>query len=820
MRGDSALRQILEDVGFVYNDRDEVEVKFADDGSELRGPGRVDIDPEPDEYLLEDTDGPNELRLVTDELSHQIEHARESNAERKQRLIEKYEDEGPILAGYVANVVEDAYVDKNRTDRFGGMDRTAAYSADKLMSNDEVLPDVSDMDREEQMVFGLIQIGIAGYVKGYEDCPQEVQEFFGFARQRIELARSAVDGKRRNALNDQIVQQFIETANDPGHAEEVISQNIDTLPTDPVPRLRGGEPNWQENEKFEELTDSEEPDENEGTELEYEQDPSGTEGIEIPEGMQQAMQREMQRMEQEGQGDQQPEPGSLPTWVKFLSAGIALGGMAFLAYGVMAGFIPLWVAALTVALLLFLLWLLSKLLSPPPMAGAAGAGGASASGSAGSDGNQSGSAGGGSGSDGEDSDGDEPGSDSDEGGSDSDGEDSDTAEDGSDADEPDSGAEGEDSGSATGSPELGEEPTDRSEQEEFGEEVEESSSTSTDMSTEEVGSVQEQIEDLERVEEEQEAAEEIARKAGDWFDVDDEEDYHEPDREAIERFETMQDMDTADMEAMLEHRDQSLEHQRGSNRIQESVARSGLEDEIVEAFRQLKTRDRDVPARRGKKINVRNSVRRLAGDTSEHRLYDRRKRAESGDRAMGVAVDMSGSMNLDKTRIALGSLKIATDVIGDDMVVHGFHTGSRGPTHEHTTNVSTPLLTGPTESVEWEHLDLVTSGGGTPTGAGISATRATLQRCSKPEKVMVVITDGHPNNTSARGDREDLSPADEALAEVRECRRKGIKVLAMGVGSIDQDLMNKIFGEDWVHTEEDTLAEDLVTIYRSQMNVA
>jgi nitric oxide reductase activation protein len=203
-------------------------------------------------------------------------------------------------------------------------------------------------------------------------------------------------------------------------------------------------------------------------------------------------------------------------------------------------------------------------------------------------------------------------------------------------------------------------------------------------------------------------------------------------------------------------------------------------------------------------------------------VYDRKLKAEVGDRCVGVAMDLSASMsgidNLRKPKMALGALYLATKTIGDDLLATGYKTYDNHPQKRKYAPVL-DLITGPQEGFDWDHLNAAKAGMYTPTADGIMYTLDLLKKSHRREKVMVVITDGKANiplggstNTNSSAGKRDAKKA------VNTARQDGIKVIGMAVGDIGENYMDEVFGAGkWVETGSDTLTRDLVELYRSEM---
>lgn len=311
------------------------------------------------------------------------------------------------------------------------------------------------------------------------------------------------------------------------------------------------------------------------------------------------------------------------------------------------------------------------------------------------------------------------------------------------------------------------------------------------------------------------------RTSGDWWDAGDEEDYTEADDSDLARLSQLDDkldQKQTDVGRRIHDRDRSLggvgdhDYKTTADHIRGKMEARGLADEIREAFHELKTREKDRPARRGQRVNMRGVVRRVSGDGNERNLYLNRQQVETGDRAVGVAIDLSGSMNLNDSMTAMAALGLATEEIGDDLVASGFKTNQAGTT--------TPLITGPGEAWKWEHLNAATTGGFTPTAAGVSDVETLLSYSNRRQKIMVVVTDGEPNVCLDEG-TSDMHAESELKRLVAQVRQNNIPVIGLAVGTgINRSTMQYVFGregEGYATTDMANLADTLVQIYRSQL---
>lgn len=257
----------------------------------------------------------------------------------------------------------------------------------------------------------------------------------------------------------------------------------------------------------------------------------------------------------------------------------------------------------------------------------------------------------------------------------------------------------------------------------------------------------------------------------------------------------------------------------GSQTVRDYLNETGQAEEIVEAFRQFKTDDRWVPDEDGERLNEDAVVDLVAGDTSaQDRLYERKQKAEPGDRAITVSMDMSGSMEgvVKEAKAALGALAIAAREIGDDFTANAWtSTDKRGKENQRIIPITLP-----DEDFEWEHLDAVWPNYQDPITPGMRRAKAYCDEVSASERLMVVITDGQPQ-MMADGTYNAGKATTEAQEEVRKYRQDGYVVIGLGIQpGADERLMEKMFGEGgYVLSDSDSIAESLIRIYESQMNV-
>jgi len=259
----------------------------------------------------------------------------------------------------------------------------------------------------------------------------------------------------------------------------------------------------------------------------------------------------------------------------------------------------------------------------------------------------------------------------------------------------------------------------------------------------------------------------------------------------------------------LESRDARIadfDREASHQKIRERLRQTGTAEDIQDALAELGEREVDTTATKGVTLDMRHVVRRLAGDTTVDDYYRRRVQRAGDELAVGVSLDMSGSMSGDEleAKAAVGAFLFGVQQAGGDVVANAWR--SRAPT--------VFMLTGPYEQFRWEHLDAVVPGGGDPIAIGMVECARMLDQVRPQERLLFVITDGNPGVTSYRDD-EFSSAIKEAAATVEELRGHGLTIVGLGFGSASERNLVRIFGEEFAYDVGDVeaLADTLVDAF-------
>lgn len=256
---------------------------------------------------------------------------------------------------------------------------------------------------------------------------------------------------------------------------------------------------------------------------------------------------------------------------------------------------------------------------------------------------------------------------------------------------------------------------------------------------------------------------------------------------------------------------QSEHHEK----VKKLAEERGIVKTVREAFDDIATSDGEALAETGYRVDIDQVVARASGNLDITELHREEEITESGDRAVAVALDTSGSMSataMKHAKLAIAALAIACEKIGDDFLATGFtiESGNRS----NPDNYELTVVNGPDESFEWQHLDAIGSDGAEPVYAGVNDARNLLNRCSKRNKLLFVITDGKATVGRPGSSGFGRGPVDDARESVNAARTAGISVVGLGIGNISRNDLGNTFGTNsYVATGINRLADDLIAEY-------
>ncbi len=213
---------------------------------------------------------------------------------------------------------------------------------------------------------------------------------------------------------------------------------------------------------------------------------------------------------------------------------------------------------------------------------------------------------------------------------------------------------------------------------------------------------------------------------------------------------------------------------------------------------------------------VRARVDILANGAGSNRIW-RQSLPQARDLAVSILLDVSRSTEsavsgravIDIEREALAALSWGLDACGDDFAIHAFSSLKRNRVYiQQCKAFGEPM----SERIE-ERIGALRPGFYTRLGAAIRHASVDLARQGKKRRLLLVITDGKPNDLDHYEGRHGIE--DTAMA-VREARRAGHSVFGVTIDKQAKTWFPRLFGRGGFHVipHPDKLTEALPQIYR------
>lgn len=206
----------------------------------------------------------------------------------------------------------------------------------------------------------------------------------------------------------------------------------------------------------------------------------------------------------------------------------------------------------------------------------------------------------------------------------------------------------------------------------------------------------------------------------------------------------------------------------------------------------------------------------LANGEGSDRIW-RQSRPQRRDLAVSILLDISRSTEsavtgravIDIEREALAAFAWGLDACGDDFAIHAFSSLKRDRVFMLSCKEFGEPMTNDVEG----RIGALMPGHYTRMGAAIRHTSADLAKQTKKKRLLLVITDGKPNDLDHYEGRHGIE--DTSMA-VREARRMGHAVYGITIEARDKAWFNRMFGQGGYSTiaHPDKLTLALPEIYR------
>lgn len=206
----------------------------------------------------------------------------------------------------------------------------------------------------------------------------------------------------------------------------------------------------------------------------------------------------------------------------------------------------------------------------------------------------------------------------------------------------------------------------------------------------------------------------------------------------------------------------------------------------------------------------------LATGQAGERIW-RQTRPQARDLAVSILLDVSRSTEsavtgrsvIDIEREALAALAWGLDACGDDFAIHAFSSLKRGRVYLLGCKEFGEPMSGTVEA----RIGALRPGFYTRVGAAIRHASADLARQSKKRRLLLVITDGKPNDLDHYEGRHGI---EDSRMAVREARRAGQSVFGITVDRDGKSWFPRMFGRGGyaLIPHPDHLTAALPEIYR------
>ncbi len=213
---------------------------------------------------------------------------------------------------------------------------------------------------------------------------------------------------------------------------------------------------------------------------------------------------------------------------------------------------------------------------------------------------------------------------------------------------------------------------------------------------------------------------------------------------------------------------------------------------------------------------VRARVDILANGAGSNRIW-RQTRPQARDLAVSILLDVSRSTEsavtgravIDIEREALAALAWGLDACGDDFAIHAFSSLKRNRVYIQQCKAFGEAMSAEIE----DRIGALRPGFYTRLGAAVRHASTDLARQAKKRRLLLVITDGKPNDLDHYEGRHGIE--DTAMA-VREARRTGHSVFGVTIDKQAKSWFPRLFGRGGFHVipHPDRLTEALPLIYR------
>ena len=257
---------------------------------------------------------------------------------------------------------------------------------------------------------------------------------------------------------------------------------------------------------------------------------------------------------------------------------------------------------------------------------------------------------------------------------------------------------------------------------------------------------------------------------------------------------------------LYKYRDNIKLHKRSINKLKESISRILIEESAID---RIYSDGGTICANRAWRI----------GRSNNTKVFYKDIRNEKGKYVIDILLDASGSQSRNQFNVAIQAYIIATALtsIGIPNRVMGYlsfldYTILKRY-RDYNDNINS-----------CENIFEYFSAGNNRDGLAIKATCHDLIEREEENKILIVLSDGKPNDVKIGKDRsrslrgeasyKGIVGVKDTALEVRKARNQGILVLGVFTGKeCDLDAEKMIYGKDFIYTKDIERFADIVAMY-------
>lgn len=261
---------------------------------------------------------------------------------------------------------------------------------------------------------------------------------------------------------------------------------------------------------------------------------------------------------------------------------------------------------------------------------------------------------------------------------------------------------------------------------------------------------------------------------------------------------------------LYKYRDNIKLHKRSINKLKESISRILIEESAID---RIYSDGGTICANRAWRI----------GRSNNTKVFYKDIRNEKGKYVIDILLDASGSQSRNQFNVAIQAYIIATALtsIGIPNRVMGYlsfldYTILKRY-RDYNDNINS-----------CENIFEYFSAGNNRDGLAIKATCHDLIEREEENKILIVLSDGKPNDVKIGKDRsrslrgeasyKGIVGVKDTALEVRKARNQGILVLGVFTGKeCDLDAEKMIYGKDFIYTKDIERFADIVAMYLNKI---